>query len=303
MKKNILMKNLFLPLLCIFICINSETTFGASIKLNDAIKSKKINCVIHGNGASTHYLEPIILEVSNASNEIISVSIETGDMFIPSDSNKQNIVVTASELLVLQPKTIKTLKIKGMCTEQNDGAGSDVTLYTLKPVNDEKLRKLSTFISDKKYQTSAAQYAVWSLMNDDDINSIYSSDSTEEKELKKFMASLTGKTYPIKIKDYKTNYYAPPKEKVGGMFEYSFTQAEDIQIAMFDKNGILVRELFNQRKVAAGAHKINFEYDSSVYTDDIYYFKLIVGNEVMVNRKWDAQAMRDAFKKKIENRE
>ena len=73
-----------------------------------------------------------------------------------------------------------------MCTEQSDGAGNDATVYTFKSVNNEKLKKLSAFISDKKYQTSAAQYAVWSLMDNDDINSIYSADSTEENELKKF---------------------------------------------------------------------------------------------------------------------
>lgn len=277
--------------------------FSSPLKLNEALKSKKVNCVIHGNNASTHYLEPIVLEISNTSNELVSIAIEDGDMFIPADSNKQNIVVTSSELLVLQPKTKKIINIKGMCTEHNDGSGNDATMYSFLPANNEKLKKLSGFINEKKYQSSAAQYAVWSLMDNNDINSIYSSDTTEENELKKFMASLTGKTFVVRSKDYRYNYYEPPKEKVGGMFEYSFTQAQDIQIAMFDKNGILVRELFNQKKVPAGTHKLNFEYDSSVYTDDVYYFKLIVGNEVMVNRKWDAQVMRDSFKKKIENRE
>lgn len=275
-----------------------------TVKLNDAIKSNMISASIHGNGNSTHYLEPVVLELANNGGTAVSILIENGDMFIPADSNKQNIVVTSSELIVLQPKTKKAIPVKGMCTEHNNASGDESTVYTFKPVANEKLKKLAKFISEKKYQSTAAQYAVWSLMDDDDINSIYSSDSTEENDLKKFMASLTGKTFAvISKKDYKTNYYAPPKEKVGGNFEYSFTQAQDIQIAMFDKNGILVRELFNQKKVPAGTHKLNFEYDSSVYTDDVYYFKLIVGNEVMVNRKWDVQAMRDSFKKKLENRE
>lgn len=296
------MRNLILFFLFVSIFGNQNIS-GAALKLNEAIKTKKINCIIHGNSSSTHYLEPIILEVSNTGNEPISIAIESGDMFIPTDSNKQNIVATVSDLLVLQPKEKKFEKIKGMCTERNDGAGNDETIYTFKSNSNEKLKKLSDFIGTKKYQTSAGQYAVWSLINNDDINSIYSSDSTEENELKKFMASLTGKTYALKIKNYKYNYYEPPKEKVGGNFEYSFSKAQDIQIAMFDKNGILVRELFNQKKVPAGTHKLSFEYDSSVYTEDIYYFKLIVGNDVMVNRKWDAAVMRDAFKKKIENRE
>lgn len=276
---------------------------STTLSLSDVLKEKKVSCLIKGNGASTHYLEPILLEVTNLSNETVSIIIDNGDLFIPTDEHKQNIVVTEPEVLVLQPKSKQSIKVKGMCTEPNDASGTAETVYTFKPRDNEKLKKLSDFIAEKKYQSSAAQYAVWTLVTEGDINSIYSSDSIEENELKKFMANLTGKTFALKTKDYRTNYYAPPKEKVGGAFEYSFIQAQDVQIAMFDKNGILVRELYNQKKVPAGAHKINFEYDSSVYTDDIYYFKLIAGNEVMVNRKWDAQAMRDAFKKKIENRE
>jgi len=281
--------------------------FNASantLKLNDAIQSKKISCSIHGNSSSTHYLEPVVLELTNNSNEVLSIVVSGGEMFIPTDSNKQNILVTHTELLVLQPKEKNSFKIKGMCTERNDASGNDQTVYTFNGINyNDKLKKLADFISAKKYQSSAAQFAVWSLINDGDINSIYSSDSTEENDIKKFIANLTGKTFTVKTKDYKYNYYAPPKEKVGGNFEYSFTKAQDIQIAMFDENGILVRELFNQKKVPSGTHKLSFEYDSSVYTDAVYYFKLIVGNEVMVNRKWDAQAMRDSFKNKIENRE
>lgn len=272
------------------------------IKLNEAIQTKKINCFVHGNSSSTHYLEPIVVELTNNSTETLTINIDNGDLFVPIDSNKQNIVVTENEMLVLKPKQKQSFKIKGMCIESGDGSGNDETIYTFNTGNNDKLQKLAAFIDSKKYQTSTAQYAVWSLMNNDDINSIYGADSTEENDIKKFMANLTGKTFIVKTKDYKYNYYAPPKEKVGGNFEYSFTQTQDIQIAMFDENGILVRELFNQKKVPAGTHKLNFEYDSSVYTDAVYYFKLIVGNEVLVNRKWNAQAMRDAFKNKLENR-
>ncbi len=289
---------LFIPFV-----MSNLSVLADGIKLNEAIQLKKINCLVHGNSSSTHYLEPIVLELTNNSAETVAINIDNGDLFIPLDSNKQNIVVTENEMLVLKPKEKQTFKIKGMCIESGDGSGKDETIYTYKSGNNDKLKKLAAFIASKKYQTSTAQYAVWSLMNNDDINSIYGADSTEENDLKKFMANLTGKTFVVRSKDYKYNYYEPPKEKVGGNFEYSFTQAQDIQIAMFDENGILVRELFNKKNVPAGTHKLNFEYDSSVYTDAVYYFKLIVGNEVLVSRKWNAQAMRDAFKNKIENRQ
>lgn len=276
---------------------------AAPVKLNDAVMKQKVTCYIHGNAASTHYLEPVVVELTNKSNESINVAIENGDMFIPADAAKQNIVVTSPLVVALQPGQKAELKVKGMCTEQSDAAGNEQTIYSYQPGNNDTLRKLAAFISEKQYQTSAAQYAVWSLMDKGDLNGIFAADTAEENNLKRFMAKLTGKTFALTNKDYRTSYYAPPKERVGGNFEYSFTKAQDIQIAMFDANGILVRELFNQKKVPAGTHKLNFEYDSSVYTDDIYYFKLIVGNEVMVNRKWDAGAMREHFKQQLQNRD
>jgi hypothetical protein len=282
---------------------SAKTPINTNQNLLDAIKNKNVKCTIQGNSSSTHYLEPIIATITNISSQPITVEINDGDMFIPTDSNKQNIVVTSQEILVLKPLEKKTIKIKGMCTEQSDGAGNNETVYTFKPNDNKNLKKLSEFIQSKKYQTTTAQYAVWSLMNNSDINSIYGADSTEETDLKKFMASLTGKTYVLTNKNYRYNYYEPPKEKVGGKFEYNFAKKQDVQIAMFDKNGILVRELFNQKDVPGGLHTFNFEFDSSVYTDDVYYFKLIALNDVLVNQKWNIKDIRDGFKKKIQERQ
>ena len=92
---------LFILLVCV---LGNQPIFCAALKLNEALQTKKVSYTIHGNSSSTHYLEPIILEVLNTSNEPISIAIEDGDMFIPTDSAKQNIVVTSSDVLVLQPK-------------------------------------------------------------------------------------------------------------------------------------------------------------------------------------------------------
>lgn len=291
-----------LTFISVFLLYGNLPVSANPIPMQELIKSKKISCSIHGNSASTHYLEPVVAHFTNLSGEPVAFLIDNGDMFIPSDSTYQNIVVTHQEIVTLKPKEEKAVKIKGMCTEQSDMSGNDHLVYTFKGAGNETLRKLATFIGEKEYQSSAAQYAVWSLMGNKDINCIYSSDSTEEMNLKKFMASLTGKTYQVKSTDYRYNYYSPPREKVGGNFEYNFSKPQDVQIAMFDKNGILVRELFNQKKVAPGEHKMSFEFDSSVYTDDVYYFKLIAMNEVLLSQKWDIQAIRDSFRQKVQDR-
>jgi hypothetical protein len=72
-----------------------------------------------------------------------------------------------------------------------------------------------------------------------------------------------------------------------GEINYSFTQMKDIQIAMFDSRGILVRELVNKKKVPPGRYTQTYQFDSSVYPDDVYDIKLIMNNEITMSHKWD----------------
>jgi len=121
---------LLFPLIVFYLSITAN-----GIKLNEAIQTKKINCVIHGNSSSTHYLEPIVVELTNNSTETVTINIDNGDLFVPIDSNKQNIVVTENEMLVLKPKQKQSFKIKGMCIESGDGSGNDETMYTFNTGN------------------------------------------------------------------------------------------------------------------------------------------------------------------------
>ena len=51
-----------------------------TVKLNDALKSNQVSANIHGNGSSTHYLEPVVLELANNGGTAVSILIENGDM-------------------------------------------------------------------------------------------------------------------------------------------------------------------------------------------------------------------------------
>lgn len=296
------MKKEGLIILIILFCF-SKISSAITISLDKLLNNKEIIVSIIGNKASTHYYEPITLEVFNNSNNEIRIPINIGDLFIPTDRTKQALVVTAPVNIILQSNQKNSFKIKGMCIEQNNSAGNEETIYTFKKGINDKLQKLANFIYTHNYQTSAAQYAVWCLTDNTDLNSIISADSIEENSLKQFMIKEFAFNYLPQKNNYKYNYYTPPNEKVGGNFEFTITHPNDIQIAMFDKNGILIRELYNQKNVSKGVHKLNFEYDSSVYDDNVYYFKLIANNEVIVDRKWDAGAMREKFKNELKKKE
>lgn len=298
MKKNISAAFFWIVLLSVIAKENVNT----QLNLNDALKSGRVKCIITGNEKSTHYLQPVIVQLENTDKNSITISINNGDLFIPQDSVYQNIIVTQDALFVLQPKEKKTMPVSGMCIEQFDKAGLGTTHYAYAANKNDSLKMLSAFLQKNKLQSSCAQYAMWCLANHTNINSVYSSDSTEENKLKSFLAQLTGKTFSVSDKNYKNYYFAPPKEKVSGKFNFNFSNLADIQIALFNKNGILVRELYNEKNVQPGAHNFQYAFDASVYTEDIYYVKFIADNEVFINREWDVKAIRDKFKQKIQQK-
>ena len=53
--------------------------------------------------------------------------------------------------------------------------------------------------------------------------------------------------------------------------------------ALYSENGILLRELYNGP--IEGHQTLSFEYDATVYTDPIYYLKLVADNKVLYNKK------------------
>jgi hypothetical protein len=275
------------------------------LNLLQGIQQKSVTVDIHGNAKSTHYYAPVEMDIQNNTGQALHLRVANGDLFMPADSNLQTLLITEEQLISLQPKEKKTIQVKAMCTEPNDGAGSESTIYSLQANQNKPLKDIASFIQSKRYYTACAQNAVWNMVENRPIRHIYGADSTEERSLRQFVSQLTGKPMPKpeEINSYETNYHAePPAEKVGGFFEFDMAKPRDVQIAMFNKSGVLVRELYNKKQVAPGPHRFNFEFDSSVYTEDEYAFKLIVDNEIRINRKWNLKSIREDFQKQIEDR-
>ena len=282
------MKNIIiLVLLGIFILSKPQ----AEYTLKDAIAKNIISCTVNGNSNSTHYSKPLIINIKNKKNTNIKIKINNGLQFIPVDSNYQNIVITRHELLVLNGYENKEVVLYGMCTENYDRAPSKNVEYKTSIIADEGLSKLSKFIEKKKYYNTIAQNAVWAVSCNKSLENIAGFDTIAAKELIEIAAQITEKPIPPPPdpNDYHRNYYVPPRTyriRIGGEYNYSFPKQTAIQIAMFDTNEILVRELFNNPAVAPGEHKFEYKFDASVYTDSLYLIRFIADNEIQLEGEY-----------------
>jgi hypothetical protein len=259
--------------------------------LTEAEKQKLIQFSIHGNEGSTHYIRPLLLEVKNISNSITNLKIENGLVLQANDSSYQNFVVTNEEILSLKPGQETEIQLFAMCLESSDASPGATSVYHPTILADSSLLGLTHKIEKEKLFNYEAQTAVWALSCKYPIDYITGFDTVLTRQLIGYVADETGQELPPPPApdDYERNYYSTStyKLKMSGEFSYNLYENRSITIAMFDKDNIVVRELYKNTVEKPGDHKLKFEFDATAYTDDFYYLKVIDNGDVAIEMKVD----------------
>lgn len=277
--------------LTLFLMLTSISAIADDvISAFDAVKKGLISVSFKGNSNSTHYTTPLSGTFTNLKNKEITIKIENGRTFIAKDSSYQNLVITEERLLVLKAEQKKTLIFHAMCIESSDRSPNDNVLYALGPMANEKLCKMTQFIGQNKYFNSSGQHAVWVFACNKPLEDIVGMDETGTDNIIKKAAEISGKPVPKKpaADDYIHNLRSTNmKRTIEGFVEYEFSTTENVSIAMFDKNNIVVRELYHNSAEKPGPHKQKFQFDGTVYKDKFYYIRLIVDDKVFYERKFE----------------
>lgn len=282
------MKYAILSFLCIVSWGSSFAQSQETLTLKDALKQHLITVNGQYNEKSVHYLRPVVLTIVSLVSRPLKLKIESGDLMEPADSNCQTMMVVRDTFFVIKQKSV--IEPHGMCIEPSDGAGRAGLKYTFKPNKNLKLIEIAKFINDNKYYDGIGQQAVWCVADKHksllDINGY---DSASRLKLITGVAAITGRKMPSQseLKQGYENYVRKPEETIGGSFEFKFSDTKKIHIAMFNARGIVVRELYYNANEKPGVHKINFEFDYTVYTDEYYDIKLIADEEVMLTSRVD----------------
>lgn len=274
--------------------INSIQTFaGNTLTLTEAIQRNMIHCVITGNDSSPHYVRPLLLDIQSNVDEPIDISIENGRKFISSDANTQNLVVTKGEILNVKPYQRMKYQVHSMCIQAHNNAPRSKVKYNVGEMADEKLRNLTSFIERHNYFNIAAQNAVWVLTDNYELNGICSSDTAITNSLLKETSRISGKKINFTsgiYNSYSTTHRVDTLEsEIQADFTFKVSKTSSVQIAMFSKDNIVVKELLYNPSVSIGTHTFTYKYDATAFNDPVYYFKLIIDGDVKINKKLSIQ--------------
>ncbi len=256
------------------------TCHADTLTLTDALHNSKLTCQFEGNGNSTHYLQPIQLNIANSENRVYTIVIENGQQFISSNAALQNLVLTKREVIKLAPFQKRTVPLTAMCTEMSDAAPVSKVPYTPTTMANGRLLELTQLIEQKQYYDIAAQQAVWCLTNKAGIHSIDGFDESEVNMLQQAISRITGEAMPVRNAQPRSGYGRTViTDSLSGSFTYTVRVNSNVLIAMFDKRNIVVRELYRNNSEAPGKKNFDFAFDASVYTDEVYYVRLLINGE------------------------
>ena len=281
------MKNVILLfVLVITLTGNKPNDLIKTIDITTAIENGIIGYTFKGNSESPHYYQPISITLNNLTDESIIIKVPIGQTFISSSTDHQDVIVTKEEMITLSGKGYEEQVLFGMCIQQSNAAPDKSETYHLGEMSRGNLVELCKEIQNRKAFHAIGQNAVWALTDHNELNDINGFDKEEATHIKTFVAGLLGVSVPDYPKDdYYTENNDPSliKRRVGGRFKYRFSKTSAVTIGMFDGQGIIVRELYSNPTAAPGERILKYEFDAEVYTDKVYYIRMIVDGQIKIN--------------------
>ena len=280
------MKNiLFILALCFlgFAPPVSEYTFY------QALSSSLVTAEIEVNTNSTHYHEPFKIKLKNISGRNLKIKLENGMKLEPGESEYQNFMIVQEQLISLAPNQREETKVRAMCLEAHDRAPSGGSDYHFSGRVNDKLKGLGRIIQANELYSYMGQDAVWAVADGKSAREISGYHYDEGLSLIRYVANLNGEELPPKpaADDYQRNYRAAvTKATVGGAFTFNASFPMAVEIALFNEDNTVVRELFNNEETPPGEHVVEYSFDHSVYTEDFYTVRMIADGELFLENRF-----------------
>lgn len=278
-------------LLITIFSLSTNTTSNSTYDLKTALEKNLVKCSFSGNSDSPHYYQPLKIDISNLTNRDITIKIPNGLKFVSDSTDTQDLIITQEELIALSPNKRETKLLYAMCIEQNKSASNENTKYHIGDQSSDNIAVLTKEIERNKSFNTLGQYSIWALTDSYPINEIEGFNEKEANLYQHFVGHLLDIEIPLaETENYKTYYKSVKsfKRSVVGEFKYKFHKQTKVTIGLFNEQDIIVRELYNNPLEKLGEHFFNYAFDTTTYTDPIYYIRLVVNGEIRISLKMES---------------
>ncbi len=261
------------------LCIQHSTDAAnvQTVSLTQALEKGWVNFSAKGLGGHTG--QCINLEITNVYKKEIKIEIYAGLNLIPDDTAIQNMIVTQDRFLVIAPQAKRNVKIYAMCTEKNDRGPDNEVLFAMGEMADGNLMEIVQFVNKKKFQSTAAQHAIWCITDNESLSGIYDAANTAlSKELRLLVAKLTGNIPPWYTAEYQiqpgnTNTFKPLK--IVTDFRYTLDEDGIVTFAIYNESGDVIQSILENHQEKAGMHLLKIQFEAKDLPDGKYFVRVL----------------------------
>lgn len=249
---------------------------GNSISIEEAAKKGLIKITIKGKGG---YLGDVIeMKIKNISSKKLDLKIEAGRILDSKNNTEQDILLTRSQKLILNPNQLQSLNLSGMCCQAHNSAPQANSDYTVGKLADTTLIKLAKYIDTNKYYSNhTAQQAVWCLSDNNSLASISDGNAEVVSDLRNYVSKITGRpipSYNITYRQENASDLLGRATKIEGIFDYSLTANCHATLAIYDSQGHLVQLVFENIAHEKGEYNLYYTFRTRNLPKGTYYARM-----------------------------
>lgn len=244
MKKSIVALIAFSPLILSLISATSDRAARKYISIQQAYDAGAIKLKITGTGGySGNCLE---MEISNTLRDSGFYRLEAGRRLASDDSTLQDILVTKELHIPLAAGEKKHFSLFGFCCQLHHHAPAPKSTYSVGKMAKYDLVALAQFLNEKSYSTSAMQYAVWVISDNNPLSSVIADNMDSISSLRE----MVGKIKHIEVPWYSLEYLPDNSQLFSGehcvltgTLKYAINTNAIVNISVYDSYGQLVKTI------------------------------------------------------------
>jgi hypothetical protein len=261
------------------------------MSLKQAMQTNQVLVSAHGTGG---YMGKCLkLDMTNITCDPIDITIDPALIFVPGDTNYQNLVVVGDESVELQPDKKETIVLQTFCGKSYAGSPAPNLNFNFWEQGDSVMIKTVKFIRENKYLNHLGQSAVWTLTNGKCISTIYDpSDIESSKKFIAFEALLRRLPVPDYFSYYRIDTSAGSMSCISANgkqyveLDYAEDLSRNVYTIILDENGLPYCNQKITEHIENGNHSVTIMFDKKQDREGIYAVLLRDDNNNILGKKY-----------------
>jgi hypothetical protein len=264
-----------------------KSSIASNISIAEAIKNKLITVKVKSNsGIGDACLN---LKITNLKNRKLNIDLEAGRMFIPSDSNVQNLILVKHEIYELKPNQTLSKNLNALCAQKHDNCPSKDLVFKLGNFAVGQPKQFAVWVNEKEYfKNDNVQNAMWVFT--DNTEPSFNIYNEKDREMLAFVAKAKNWNYEKLLAKFTGTESRKPevfvRQKIfSSTLTFDISEPRTLRIVLCDKNNNVVQECLKNEVLPIGTNVKHIDITNDNFEPGKYYLKVYIDNRMIRRRE------------------